>query len=145
MYRSYGKITKTIIYGDSISTGAFGGGYGKLLKAALDIPVLINHAVSGGISYGTPDNLVSLLENQSNIRSDADLIIVWHGTNDWYWGVKADSQESGLSVYRYGLEHCIRFLQQNEPNAQILCPTPLYRYQESYGRSEAGDAYVTPN
>ena len=34
----------------------------------------------------TPNSLISLLENQENLPKDADLIIIWHGTNDWYWG-----------------------------------------------------------
>ena len=55
-------IKTVAIYGDSISTRDYDGGYEPLLKESLSLDTVYNHSIGGsGLSLTTPDNLVSLL------------------------------------------------------------------------------------
>ena len=78
---------KTIaIYGDSISTGAHGeGGYEAMLKSSLSLEMVYNFAVgSSGLTRKTPVGMLEVLD-KNPVPEDADLFLIWHGSNDWYW------------------------------------------------------------
>lgn len=142
-----GKISSAVIYGDSISTYEFGGGgYGNLLREKLSIENIYNHAVSGStLSRGIENSLVSILQNEENIHSGADLIIIWHGTNDWYWGIPAYKSEEGEVNFEDETEYVISLLRGKCPNAEIAFLTPLYRFQAPFGTEFPGDAYSLKN
>ena len=126
------KISSAVIYGDSISTKNHGkGGYESLIKQKLKIGEIYNHAVgSSGISRTTPNSLVSLLEKEENIHKDADLIIIWHGSNDWYWGVPmGDIAKNDDNTFNGALKAVIIKLRRFSPNAIILFLTPIFRYE----------------
>ena len=141
-------IQTMVIYGDSISTTEYGGGgYEGKLKKLLNCPVVYNYAVSGsGLSAATPDNLVHLLKDEKSIHKEADLIILWHGTNDWYWG--AELGEAGMNdqqTFIGAYESVIQRLRDACPQAEILCLTPIYRYQAPDQCSRIADAYENKN
>lgn len=141
-------IKEVVIYGDSISTKSHGnGGYEELLKNHLEIGEIHNHAISSsGISKSTPNNLVELLENDNNIHRNADLIVLWHGTNDWFWGAPLGDIESEDTTTFYGaVKHSIELLRKNCPEAIVLYLTPIFRYEIPNQCSVKKEGYVNCN
>jgi lysophospholipase L1-like esterase len=140
-------IKTAVIYGDSISTKDFGeGGYENQIKEKLGIEMIYNHAISSsGLSSTTPFNMIGLLDNFDNIHPEADLIIIWHGTNDWYWNAPLVSSESDTSSFSSDLETVIKILQEKCSRANIVFLTPLFRYQAADKCEMAGDAYTNTN
>ncbi len=138
---------KIVIYGDSISTCLFGGGgYAGYLKEKFSAEVL-NYAISGsGLSLATPENTISILREDKNIPEDADLIIMWHGTNDWYWGSTLGTPESSDSNTFYGaIKEAVERIRKKAPNAVMVWLTPVFRYQMPDGGTREGKAYETKN
>lgn len=147
-YRNTGKINKAVIYGDSISTKNHGkGGYEALIKEKLKISEIINLAVgSSGISRTTPNSLAGLLENEANIHKDADLIIIWHGTNDWYWGAPLGELESNNDSTFYGaLKSAVNKLRKLCPKAVIVFLTPIFRCETPDKCAVKKEGYVNKN
>ena len=140
-------IKTAVIYGDSISTKDFGeGGYENQIKEKLGIEMIYNHAISSsGLSSTTPFNMIGLLDNFDNIHPEADLIIIWHGTNDWYWNAPLVSSESDTSSFSSDLEAVIKKLQENCPKANIVYLTPLFRFQAADKCEKVCDAYSNEN
>lgn len=142
------RINKAVIYGDSISTRNHGnGGYEALIKEKLNIKETYNYAIgSSGISRKTPNSLISLLENQENLPKDADLIIIWHGTNDWYWGAPLGDIDSLDDSTFYGaIKEVFSKLRKYCPNGIIVYLTPIFRYEVPDKGSIKRDAYVNNN
>ncbi len=139
-----------VIYGDSISTTSHGqGGYETLLLKALEVDKIFNKAISGsGLSLDTPNSLAALLTNfpEQNLYPQADRIILWHGTNDWYWGAEIGSLASrNCRSYLGALHFSLSLIKQASPEARILCPTPIWRYQRAFSASTEGEAWQTKN
>lgn len=142
------SLSTAVIYGDSISTTEYGeGGYQSLLQSELGIEKIYNHAVSGSaLSENTPDNLVSILQDTSNLHSDAELVIIWHGTNDWYWGVPLGKPGSkNLSEFFGAAEFAIETIRKSSPKADIIWLTPMYRFQEPFNCNIAAEAWENKN
>ena len=121
-------LKSIVIYGDSISTINHGhGGYIRHLEKSFPNAILHNHAIgSSGLSLSTPNSLVSLLESPINIHPEADLIILWHGTNDWYWGAPLGNALHGDPyTFEGALHHTLTKLSTLSPHATILFLTPL--------------------
>lgn len=140
-------IKTVAIYGDSISTRDYDGGYEPLLKSALSLDTVYNHSIGGsGLSLTTPDNLVSLLNAPERLHPDADLIILWHGTNDWYWGAPLGTPDSDDPATFYGaLSFAVDTLRKSAPNAELVMMTPLPRWQVPDRCTECTEAYETKN
>jgi Lysophospholipase L1 and related esterases len=148
MYKNAGKIHTAVIYGDSISTRNHGkGGYEGLIKEKLKIDYIYNHAVgSSGISRITPNSLVGLLENEENIHKDADLIIIWHGSNDWYWGTPlGDIKNDDENTFYGAVKLVVNKLRKSSPNANMVFLTPIYRYEIPDKCSVREDGYANKN
>lgn len=142
------KIKTAVIYGDSISTTEYGnGGYEKMLKDRLNIDTIYNHAIcASGITNTTPDNLVSLIKDDNNIHPNADLIIIWHGTNDWYWGSRIGTMgNTNENTFIGAINSVIQKLRKACPLADIVYLTPLFRYQNADQCELISEAYVNPN
>lgn len=138
---------KIVIYGDSISTVLHGGGgYEGYLKKRFSAEV-INYAVSAsGLALTTPDNTASLLTDGKNIPKDADLIIMWHGTNDWYWGSPVGTLEDRNSETFLGaVGEAVRRIRAKAPDAAFIWLTPVYRYEIPDQGNAPGNAYETKN
>ncbi len=128
------------IYGDSISTDTHGeGGYAKrLLKSGIFYEIK-SFAISGsGLSSSTPNNLYSIIIEKSIIPHNSDWIIIWHGTNDWFYGSKIDLFESQFFEIIDRLKNAL-------PKTQILCLLPIYRYETPEGCPYPGNAFITKN
>lgn len=147
-YKNIGKINKAVIYGDSISSRNHGsGGYEALIKEKLRINKIYNHAIgSSGMSRTTPNSLIGLLENEENIHKDADLIIIWHGSNDWYWGAPLGDLESNDEYTFYGaLKLAVDKLRRLCLDATIVYLTPIFRYEIPDKCREMAEGYVNKN
>ena len=124
--------TKKIIdiLGDSItygvganpSTNRYADKLGEYLNATI-----INHGVSGSkISNVSGDSVPSFLDRKDQISSDANIILVFGGTND-YWHKATnlgDPSSTSESEYNGALNILIEYLQTNHPTAAIYFVTP---------------------
>ena len=141
-------IRKLVIFGDSISTPLIGdGGYEALLCRLLQPNELYNFAVpQSGASSVTPDHVMHILNLQSDACAGADVVILWHGTNDWYWGAsvgKCGSRDG--TTYIGAMELAIDRIRRYAPEALVITATPLYRHQAPDGSQISGDAWFIPN
>lgn len=141
-------IRKLVIFGDSISTPLIGGGgYEVLLQQLLRTEEFYNFAVpQSGASAVTPDHVLKVLASHGDVCGGADAIILWHGTNDWYWGAqvgKCGIQDD--TTYIGALELAIKNIRKAAPDALLIAATPLYRWQAPDGSQTSGDAWFTAN
>jgi len=141
------RIKRLLIYGDSISTGTHGdGGYEPGLLKAFEPDMLANFSVGeSGLSPQTPGGMLKILKEQEQTdhaaSQDADLILVWHGTNDWYWGTPLGALGDKTEDTFYGCIHqAIGRLRKRNPEALILWGTPLYRWGMPNGGRQPGSA-----
>ena len=110
---------KTIgIVGDSISAGSYPSMLGTLSGATID-----NNAVSGSLLANKGKTMVSQL---SGISDDADLIIIFGGTND-YWHKSVQIGELGSTdstTFLGALDYYLSYLKTNHPDAEYLFVFP---------------------
>lgn len=145
------KGKKIVIYGDSISTKNYGcGGYEHILSEKLNTTNIYNYAICGtGVSSNQQDNFIHILSNEKNIHSDADLIIVWYGTNDWYWSNHlGNANDNDLYTFGGALNKCLEILQDKCKKANIILLTPIFRNQppfEMENNKPTNYAYKTKN
>ena len=136
------KKKKIACLGDSITEGAKANGWqwhryiDKYFNANAVETTIVNLGV-GGTSVCTSSYVSASLQpfvNRLNtIPTDADVIVIFGGTNDWgnnaTLGTISDSESSSFyGAYKYMLE----WLANNRPNAKILTITPLKRYYRGY-------------
>ena len=121
-----------VLYGDSISAEE---DYTQLMQKALGARFVFNHAVgSSGLSSHTPDNLIGILKKKEALHPQADLIVLWHGTNDWYWGAPLGApKDTCPETYCGALRQAVAALRCISPRANIVSMTPLPRWQEPDG------------
>lgn len=132
------KKKKIACLGDSITEGVNANGWqwhryiDKYFKENGVETTIVNLGV-GGTSVCTSSYVTSSLQpfvNRLNtIPTDADVIVIFGGTNDWgnnaTLGTILDSGNSSFyGAYKYMLE----WFATNRPNAKILTITPLKRY-----------------
>lgn len=137
------KLNTLVIYGDSISTTEFGGGgYQDLLYKQLNVDKIYNHAVSASATALTSvENLMNILSNENNIHEDADLIIIWYGTNDWYWGNKlGNGPDDNVDTFFGALNAALKILQSRCKKANIILLTPIFRNQVPFGVEDNGES-----
>lgn len=140
-------IKKIVIYGDSISTGTHGeGAYLHQLQEKFGAEI-VNYAVgSSGISYATPGNTATILEDENNIPRDADLVLMWHGSNEWYWGSPIGTlSDQTAHTYLGAIAQAVTRIRKRAPEAELVWLTPIYRYEKPDQGAYAGGAYETPN
>ena len=112
----------------------------------MGIERVYNHAIgSSGLCTKTPNNLVELLEKDGVIHPEAELILIWHGSNDWYWGAPIGDKDSGTDTYLGALYHVVARLRERCPMANIVWLTPVFRLEKPDGMPQIGEAYVTQN
>ena len=136
-----------VIYGDSISTTNFSaGGFQQTLCDLLGAEKMINlaenaAALSSGYPYSVYDKIM-----QEKSDDDVQLVILWAGTNDWYYGVPLGEYDSRLSTDFCG---CLRgaVLKACElyPKSAVICVSPIYRYSEYDGQADKFQAFDTKN
>lgn len=126
-----------LIFGDSISTVNHGdGGYMELLKASMGAKRIENRAMaSSGLALTTPHSLACLLmQDEPFVNEEKMLILIWHGSNDWYWGTPVGCHGNGAGYTFWGaLDYVFECLKERYPQADIVWLTPLKRVQRPYG------------
>ena len=136
------KKKKIACLGDSITEGVKANGWqwhryiDKYFKENGVETTIVNLGV-GGTSVCTSSYVSASLQpfvNRLNtIPTDADVIVIFGGTNDWgnsaTLGTISDTGSSSFyGAYKYMLE----WFANNRPNAKILTITPLKRYYRGY-------------
>lgn len=142
------KYNKISIYGDSISTVNYGdGGYENMLKESLFLDEIYNFSISSsGLSLDTPNNMVSLIKEQKNIPKDVDLILIWHGSNDWYWGTEIGNlYDNDVTTFWGGIDFVIKKLRKTVPMAKIVWITPIFRKEMPYLGDTVKEGYELKN
>ena len=106
---------KIAILGDSISTGGYPGMLANMTGATLQ-----NLSVSGTLLAG------GLTGKVADVASDADLVIVFGGTNDyWHKNVQIGAADStDARTYVGALRYILNSLKTNNPNAKYLFVFP---------------------
>ena len=138
------------IYGDSISLDSYpGGGWPSRVATALQPAAMYNHAIgASGLSATTPNNTITKLNEPEWQHPDAEIAIVWHGTNDWYWGAPVGKiGEADKATYAGAIEGMVRQLRQINPQVKIVWMTPILRCQPPHeiDASASTEAWDTPN
>ena len=138
------------IYGDSISTDSYpGGGWPSRLCAQLSIETRYNHAISAsGLSATTPNNTITKVEQPDWQHPDANIALIWHGTNDWYWGAPVGTPGNcDPNTYAGAIERMIGTLRRINPEVKIVWMTPIFRHQPPFEvvPNRCGEAWNTPN
>lgn len=141
------------IYGDSLSTGTHGeGAYLEAISREFHIAELHNFAIaSSGLSRITPNGMLTVMdrqmeEKQWDVMKAPDLILIWHGTNDWYWGTEIGSfmDEGGESFYS-SIGWAVSTLRERFPETLIVWATPVFRFEQPEGGDRAEDAFLLKN
>ncbi len=133
------KVSNLIIFGDSISTTNFsGGGYEKALCDKLGVSKVTNYAQNyAALTAGYPASVAFSIAGAAD-DPEADCVVLWAGTNDWFYGV------TGTGFSR-SVEYCLTKLKAKFPNAAVVLCTPLWRYSERQDEEEKAIADITPN
>lgn len=146
------SVRELWVYGDSLSNGNHGkNAYFDQLTKELQIGKIRNFAVgSSGLCEGTPNSMVSILrkqlENDFAGESEPEVILIWHGTNDWYWGSPIGcAGEMNEGSYYASVRYVTEALRARFPKALVVWATPIFRLEAPDGTSNRGDAFVTPN
>ena len=139
------SITSFWIYGDSLSDGSHGeNAYLDDIIREFKIKRLRNFAVSSsGLTEQTPNSMVSILkrqleENFASTPETPQVIYIWHGSNDWYWG-------SDLETFRRDVVWVTETLCARFPDALLLWATPIFRLEAPDQCPLRADGYVNPN
>jgi lysophospholipase L1-like esterase len=128
------------IYGDSISLDNYpDGGWPTRVTAELRPSACYNHAIgASGLSATTPNNTVTKLRQPAWQHPDADIVLVWHGTNDWYWGAPVGTVgDADESTFAGAVESTVRTLRQINPQVRIVWMTPIPRCQPPHECTDA--------
>ena len=91
------------IYGDSISIKYEGGGWPQKIEKHIAFKTIYNHAIGGsGISRTTPNNTLSLLDDENNLHPDADIVIMLERPKDEFGEIQKDHIDLWLRKNRGG-------------------------------------------
>ena len=109
-----------------------------MLKSSLSLEKVYNFAVgSSGLTRKTPGGMLEVLD-KNPVPEDAELFLIWHGSNDWYWG-------SGMEEFSHGVKEAVNRLRAAAPTAELVWVTPIYRFECPDGMAQAGEAYELSN
>ena len=94
---------------------------------------MVNQGVAGSRYTKAEDKTDSIVERLENIPSDADIISVFAGTNDFGHGMLMGKSSDLSSVENFygAVNHVANYLLTNFPNTQIFFITPLHRNAEN--------------
>ena len=134
---------KIQVFGDSISDDKWGDRttWVSLFPHRLgDAEVtIVNNAYGGGMLTAVPgrkNSVIRLLCSSSMLHPDADLVIIFAGTNDWASDAGAMDSPVNDETYAGALDKMISYIRENS-RAKILLITPIGRYNEA-DRSRPG-------
>ena len=136
-----------LIFGDSISTTNFSrGGYEEQLRLLLGAEKMINHAQNAAaLTSGYPFSVCDEVTDSPQY-DDVDVVIVWAGTNDWFYGVPLGEPDGRLCDNFCGsLRKTMLTVSERYPKALAFYVTPVYRYSEYDGETVKFEAFDTKN
>ncbi len=148
-----GKLERVWIYGDSLSTGTHGdGAYLEALKREFHVKELHDFAVgSSGLSKVTPNGMLEVMEKQIREKlweklEMPDLIFIWHGSNDWFWGTPIGSfkDQEGESFFA-SVRLAVTTLRTQFPETPVMWAAPIFRLETPDGGSRTEDAFFLEN
>lgn len=133
------KVSRLVIFGDSISTVNFsGGGYEKLLCDSLGCTEVENHATNAAaLTLTYPYSALQSIKDAPG-EAGVDAVILWAGTNDWFYGVPLDEFNASLKLIPVLLE-------EKYPYAEYIICTPIWRFSEREETQTHTVADITPN
>ena len=145
------KGKKVLFLGDSITQGLGASTYDKSfvpMFAELSDAEVKNYGVCGTriarqrIKFGCDQWNRDFLERADEMEPDADVVIVFGGTNDFGHGDAKIGDFNSKSEYTfYGAMHCLcEKLLNKYPDAEIVFITPLHRLGEETPLKENGIA-----
>ena len=83
-----------------------------MLTSSLSMEKVYHFAVgSSGLPRKTPVGMLEVLD-KNPVPEDADLFLIWHGSNDWYWG-------SGLEEFSHGVKEAVNRLRAAAPTCLL--------------------------
>ncbi len=129
-------MIKLLIYGDSLSNGNHGEGAYYPLFEKNNISATNRAVGSSGLCLNTPSSMLSQLEKFDD--RNYDVVLIWHGTNDWYWG-------SGMDEFSSSIKKAVEIIRRRNPSALIFWCGPLYRYEAPDGKDDRVDAFSCEN
>ncbi len=143
------KGKKVFFLGDSITQGLGASAYDKSfvpMFAELSDAEVKNYGVCGTriarqrIKFGCDQWNRDFLERADEMETDADIVIVFGGTNDFGHGDAKIGDFNSRSEYTfYGAMHCLcEKLLNKYPDAEIVFITPLHRLGEEIPLKENG-------
>ena len=127
MYSRF-KGKKIVFLGDSITVGFVDKPFANLVAENMGM-TLVNLAVSGShVTYENDEVVKSIFVQRGDIPTDADLICIAGGTNDFGHNKPIGISSSDNFYDFYGAyKIMIDWIQENRPNATLFCMTPLHR------------------
>ena len=131
MYSRF-KGKKIVFLGDSITVGFVDKPFANLVAENMGM-TLTNLAVSGShVTYENDEVVKSVFVQRGDIPTDADLICIAGGTNDFGHNKPIGISSSNNFYDFYGAyKIMIDWIQQNRPDATLFCMTPLHRENDS--------------
>ncbi len=122
--------------GDSITAGmntSEGKGYWDYLGEILGLKESIAYGVAGSCISATSDmgtGIAPFCERYKDIKRDADLIVIFGGTNDYGYNTPLGDENDKTDVSFYGaLYEMLTGLKAEHPKAVIVFMTPLHRVE----------------
>lgn len=124
--------------GTSITYGFVDKPYGQIVSEEMGL-IYNNMGVSGShMVYENDEQIISIFANRANIPTDADVISVECGTNDYGHSKMIGDSDSKSFYNLYGaIKVFIEWVQENRPKAKIFFITPLCR-EGMYEENELG-------
>lgn len=154
---TFSKTTKTkkiACLGDSITEGAQAGGwqwhrYIDSWCKSNGINSIVTNLGIGGTSVCTSsyvsDRLKPFVNRLDTIPADADVVVIFGGTNDWgNSAILGNISDTGTSSFYGAYKYILEWLAINRPNAKVMTMTPLKRYYRGNGTTWV-NAQTTPN
>lgn len=154
---TFSKTTKTkkiACLGDSITEGVNAGGwqwhrYIDSWCKSNGINSIVTNLGIGGTSVCTSsyvtDRLKPFVNRLDTIPADADIVVIFGGTNDWGNNATLGSIiDTGTSSFYGAYKYILEWLAVNRPNAKVMTMTPLKRYFRGGGTTWV-NAQTTPN
>lgn len=148
------KTKKIVCLGDSITEGVNANGWqwhryiDQWAKNNGIEMTVVNLGIGGTSvctsSYAT-DTLKPFVNRLETIPTDADIVTIFGGTNDWGNNATLGTiDDTGTSTFYGAYKHILEWLAINRPNAKVITMTPLKRYYRGSGTSWV-NAQTTPN
>lgn len=150
------RVKKIACLGDSITFGSGAGGvngwqYHRYVHEWCILngieTTIVNLGIGGTtVSNGSNRNANAFCTRLDTVPEDADVLIIWGGTNDYGHNTPLGNMESTDTKTFYGAyKYLLNWLAEHRPNTRLLMLTPLKRYYRSSANTDFVDAQKVRN